>query len=309
MKRVTHAQTIAFALTTLTLAAPLFAVEEGLTRDVALKPQAVKAKAYAQHNAAFFTTLLGKPYLLTRFEFMGVNHRLELDRDFANANESNNFGVRKEVMLCYGACIKHEKKFTGGHKSAIGEEIGNALIALGAIPEYTYDEHPLVELYVKEVPMMWQLRSAQEFAAVRKSVETRLQELGVEPEQAIQWFKDGMPKEGHTANILENAKLRGQRWAITAPNAATKPLLFSDPHYTNVVLFKSFTSVFSNLFMKRALSEVKTAPLSRKTSVIGHMVAATAIAYYTQFLRELIAGYDSGMSPSERLPAAADRAP
>lgn len=143
-----------------------------------------------------------------------------------------------------------------------------------------------------------------------KFYEDQLRELGVEKDVAVKWVKEGMPERGHAADLIENAKLRGQRWAVTAPTAATKPLLFSDPHYTNVLLFKSFTSVFSNLFMKRALKELysKETLASRKAGVIGGMVAATTIAYYTQFLRELISGYDTKMSPSQRLMAAFDRA-
>jgi len=118
----------------------------------------------------------------------------------------------------------------------------------------------------------------------------QLNELGVSPDVAVEWFKQGMPKEGPLADIIENAKGRGTRWAVTSPNPATRPLLFSDPHWTNVTLFKSFTGVFSNLFMKRALSELGKAPVGRKASVMGGMVAATTIAYYTQFLREFITG-------------------
>jgi len=138
----------------------------------------------------------------------------------------------------------------------------------------------------------------------------QLRELGIEPEQAMQWLDGGMPKKGALSDIVENTKLRGQRWAITMPNAATKPLIFSDPHYTNFLLFKSFNSVFSNLFMKRMAKELfsKETLSSRQASIIGGMVAATSIAYYTQFLREMIAGYDSKMSQQQRLVAAFDRA-
>lgn len=136
----------------------------------------------------------------------------------------------------------------------------------------------------------------------------QLEELGVPPEKAIQWVKEGRPTEGHLANIMENAKMRGQRWAITTPNAATKPLLFSDPHWTNVLLFKSFTGVFSNLFLKRALKEVYDAPTLRKGGVIGGMAAATTIAYYTQFLRDIIKDRDNDRGDLERWADAVDRA-
>jgi hypothetical protein len=138
----------------------------------------------------------------------------------------------------------------------------------------------------------------------------QLRELGIEPEQAMQWIDEGMPQRGPLSNIVENTKLRGQRWAVTMPNAATKPLIFSDPHFTNLLLFKSFNSVFSNLFMKRALGELfsKQTLTSRQAGIISGMAAATGIAYYTQFLREMIAGYDTKMSQADRLTAAFDRA-
>jgi len=140
-----------------------------------------------------------------------------------------------------------------------------------------------------------------------------LEELGLNPKEVVEWYKQGSP-EGYIADMVENAKIRAQRWAITAPNPATKPLLFSDPHWTNVLLFKSFTSVFSNVFMKRALSELGIkwqdikSPISAKARIIGGMVAAITIAYYTQFLRDLITGRENDADTGERLLQAFDRA-
>jgi len=140
-----------------------------------------------------------------------------------------------------------------------------------------------------------------------------LRELGIEEKVFKKWVDDGMPSVGPLADIIENAKARGVNWAITMPNAATKPLLFSDPHFTNILLFKSFTSVFSNLFMKRAMSElgmvrgVAGSSAARKLSIASSMTASVALAYYTQFVREWLAGYDSDREPSSRLLAAVDR--
>lgn len=135
----------------------------------------------------------------------------------------------------------------------------------------------------------------------------QLTELGIEPNKAIEWVKNGMPEEGHLFNIMENARLRGQRWAITAPTAATKPLIFSDPHFTNILLFKSFTGVFSNLFMKRVINELKIAPIGNKIGMAESMVAAITIAYYTQFLRDMITGRDNDRTPLARIGDALDR--
>jgi hypothetical protein len=141
-----------------------------------------------------------------------------------------------------------------------------------------------------------------------KFYQEQLRELGVEPELAVEWYREGAPTKGRTADIIENAKLRGQRWAVTMPTAASKPLMFSDPHFTNLLLFKSFTATFSTVFMKRALKGLKVDPLSQKASALSGMAAATAIAYYTQYLREMITGYDTDMSPGERVAAGFDRA-
>lgn len=135
----------------------------------------------------------------------------------------------------------------------------------------------------------------------------RLEELGITKEQAIEWYRTG----AH-GDVIENAKYRGQNWAITQPNPGTKPLLFSDPHWTNVLLFKSFTSVFSNVFMKRAVSELglmkgKGELIGRRAEVIGAMSASIAIAYYTQFLREAITGQNVEMDDMERIVSAWDR--
>ena len=148
--------------------------------------------------------------------------------------------------------------------------------------------------------------------AISEGKATRFQkeqmiELGVDPKLAKAWFEEGMLKEGNLADLMENAKSRGTRWAITAPNAATKPRLFSDPHFTNVLLFKSFTGVFSNLFMKRALAELGQAPVGRKASMAGAMVASVTLAYYTQFLREAISGHKFDKEGAQRWLDAIDR--
>jgi len=151
-----------------------------LARDGDLKPRSIKAKAYSAGNAAFLTTE-GKPFLHKRSKFSGTNHRIELSKELKHFDTTNNFGVKKETMLGYGAHIKHEKTFKGAYKSAISEELAELLIAANAIPRYTYTEHPLVECYDREVPMMWQLQSAKEFVDIRTCFEARLKERKIVP--------------------------------------------------------------------------------------------------------------------------------
>ncbi len=157
-------------------------------------------------------------------------------------------------------------------------------------------------------------RSAKAVAKGKSGKHKRLlEELGVKAEDAVKWVEEGMPETGPLGDLMENAKLRGQRWAITQPNAATKPLLFSDPHWTNVLLFKSFTSVFSNTFLKRAMSQLglmkgKGETLGRRAGVIGGMAASVAIAYYTQYLREKINGRRIKQDELQRWVNAFDRA-
>lgn len=165
-------------LLSLAFAAPM------LASDVDPKPRAIKAKAFASGNAGFYTSVLGKPYVMSHAKYSGINMRLELNKKMlASMNAENNYGVIKETKLCYSACLKHERKFTGGHKTAMGENIRELLISVDAIPRNTYEENPLVELYEKDVPMYWQMTSADEFAAVRSSFVRRMQEKHCEPQK------------------------------------------------------------------------------------------------------------------------------
>ncbi len=165
-------------LLSLALVAPM------LASDVDPKPRAIKAKAFSSGNAGFYTSVLGKPFVMSHSKYSGINMRLELNKKvLASMNAENNYGVIKETKLCHAACIKHERKFVGGHKTALGENMREFLISMDAIPRNTYDENPLVELYEKEVPMYWQMTSAGEFSAVRQSFVARMEEKLAEPKK------------------------------------------------------------------------------------------------------------------------------
>ena len=119
---------------------------------------------------------------------------------------------------------------------------------------------------------------------------SQLMELGIDPANAV---------KGEISNYERMvAGGRGQRWAVTNPNPATRPLVFSHPAWQNVMLFKSFTGVFTNLFLKRAGSKLlgKDVTMSHKAGMIGTAAASVAIAYYTQFFREWLTGERPGKS-------------
>ncbi len=176
MKSIVYSGALLVSIMTV---APLIAADLGDP-----KPRAIKAKAFASGNAGFYSSILGKPYLMTRSKYSGINRRLELDKKLlGRMNSENNYAVIKETMLGWSACIKHERKFTGGHKSAVGEEMREALIAVGAIERNTYEENPLVELYEQEVPMYWQMTTTTEFSALRQSMAKRLAEKKLKPKK------------------------------------------------------------------------------------------------------------------------------
>ena len=165
-------------LLSLVVAAPV------LANDVDPKPRAIKARAFASGKAGFYTSILGKPYLMTHAKYSGINRRLELNKKvLASMNAENNYGVLKETKLCHAACIKDERKYTGGHKTALGENMREMLISMDAIERNVYSENPIVELYEQEVPMYWQMRTADEFGAVRESFVRRMEEKLAEPQK------------------------------------------------------------------------------------------------------------------------------
>ncbi len=140
-----------------------------------------KTKVFNQGNAAFLSTLSGRPFLTVRYQFRGENQRFKFVKDLNAHTAENNYGVVRWHRLGYGSCTKGDFKLPGARDSIIGSSIANALTTVGFLPLYSYEENPLVELYQENVPMMWQVKSVDELRSILGQLDARLKELSVSP--------------------------------------------------------------------------------------------------------------------------------
>jgi len=118
-------------------------------------------------------------------------------------------------------------------------------------------------------------------------------ELGIKPEEAIDWYNKGMPKDHPISGAFDIALVRGGDTTIIMPKAANAPRLYNDPRFQLPLIFTRFFTVFGNTVLKSILKNLASKDVTnvRKLASISSLVAAVGIAYYTQFLREDISGY------------------
>jgi hypothetical protein len=126
-----------------------------------------------------------------------------------------------------------------------------------------------------------------------KMYRQELIELGLEPEAVIDWYRAGMPKDHSISQRLDLAYVRGIDTTIIMPKAANTPRLYNDPRWQLPLLFTRFFTVYGNTVLKNLGKKLASGEVTntRKLASIGAILAAIGIAYYTQFLREDIGGY------------------
>lgn len=120
-----------------------------------------------------------------------------------------------------------------------------------------------------------------------------LTELGINPDLAVEWYRAGMPKDHPVAQKFDIAYVRGIKTNIIMPEAANAPRLYNDPRFQLPFIFTRFFTVFGNTVLKNLGKKLASGDVTntRKLAMIGSLVTAVGIAYYTQFLREDISGY------------------
>jgi len=126
-----------------------------------------------------------------------------------------------------------------------------------------------------------------------KMYRQELVELGIKPEEAVAWYQEGMPKDHPIHKRLDIAHVRGVDTTIIMPKAANAPRLYNDQRFQLPLIFTRFFTVFGNTVLKSIGNKLASRDVTntRKLASIGSLVAAVGIAYYTQFLREDISGY------------------
>jgi hypothetical protein len=121
-----------------------------------------------------------------------------------------------------------------------------------------------------------------------------LTELGIKPEDAIDWYRAGMPKDHPISKRFDIAHVRGIDTTTIIPKAANAPRLYNDPRFQLPLIFTRFFTVFGNTVMKHLGNKLISGKVTntRKIGSISAILAAWAIAYYTQFIREAITGHE-----------------
>lgn len=118
-------------------------------------------------------------------------------------------------------------------------------------------------------------------------------ELGLKPEEVVEWHKAGMPKDHPLQTKLDIALVRGVNNTIIMPTAANAPRWYNNPKLSWMFLFTRFFTAFGNTVIKKVFKDLvhKDVTTPRKLAMLSSMIASVGVAYYTQFLREDISGY------------------
>lgn len=126
-----------------------------------------------------------------------------------------------------------------------------------------------------------------------KQYRQELIELGIKPDDAIDWYRAGMPKDHPISKKFDLALVRGIDTTIIMPKAANAPRLYNDPRFQLPLIFTRFFTVFGNTVLKSIGKKLYSNEVTagRKLGSVSALIAAVGIAYYTQFLREDISGY------------------
>lgn len=132
-----------------------------------------------------------------------------------------------------------------------------------------------------------------------------LTELGINSEAIVRHYKATGEIKFNNAAIV-----RGVHETIMKPDAANTPLWMQNPRWKLVAQFQKFFTVFGNTYIKRLGKEaIRKTTVAKKMEMIVGLTTMTAIAYYTQYLREFITGYKPKEEHGKkRIPDAFDRA-
>jgi flagellar protein FlgJ len=106
----------------------------------------------------------------------------------------------------------------------------------------------------------------------------KLLELGIDPQQGVEWLKRGGSMTDEFYHTIEQGAIRFTNDVAMAPRAAVKPLWMSDPHFGFLAQLKPFQTVFGNTVVKRMAKK-----LAGHEGVAGvvNTLGASAIAMYT----------------------------
>lgn len=127
-----------------------------------------------------------------------------------------------------------------------------------------------------------------------RMMRNELSELGVEPEMAIDWYRRGASAEDPVFGHAEQtAMTRGVERTIIEPHAGNIPKYINSQRLALVWLFSRFYSVFGNTVVKPFMQKIisRDVTMTRKASMMGAALSMVGLAYYIQFLREEISGY------------------
>ena len=126
----------------------------------------------------------------------------------------------------------------------------------------------------------------------------QLEELGIPLDQANDWYKKYLSKDGvfnvaaaNQDNFYKQRVLRGAnrftREIILNPNtsSANRPLWFSHPAGQLLMQFAGYPTVFSNTILKRFINEAKEYPLQTTPKILATTMLMTGVALLGNYIR------------------------
>ena len=126
----------------------------------------------------------------------------------------------------------------------------------------------------------------------------QLEELGIPLDQADDWYKKYLSKDGvfnaaaaNQDNFYKQRVLRGAnrftREIILNPStsSANRPLWFSHPAGQLLMQFAGYPTVFNNTILKRFVNEAKEYPLQTTPKILATTMLMTAVAMLGNYIR------------------------
>jgi len=120
----------------------------------------------------------------------------------------------------------------------------------------------------------------------RRAVKYRreLNELGVDVEAGVRWFKDGANKADPFFNEIKAGGLRFTNEVIMNPQVVNRPMWHSNPHFHTIMQLKGFQTTFGNTVVKRMARELFQRGVFNSVEAATRYAAVVGMMTYTAML-------------------------
>ena len=136
----------------------------------------------------------------------------------------------------------------------------------------------------------------------------QLNDLGMDADEAIAWYKQGKPKQGAFADKIKTGRIRFINDVIINPRVTNRPYWHSDARFGMISNLKGFQTVFGNTIMKRWFRKFapeamggRGVPATEKhldrLNILATGVGMMAVINVASDLRDVIKYGEYGKSP------------